>query len=303
MFLIHHLLEHGGSIDARHVVVLEGGHKRHGASGHDEVVSINIGNLLRINILDGYAAAFEQVPHDAVEQYAAVVVAGKGLGDVETAHSAKLFLFFEEEELVGLHIELAADAGIAIHHYITDTKSIKLLTASQTGRTGTDDCNLGFVYLDFARLRNDCIGHIVPLQLADLFDIVDRSDADASYAAIDQHLAGTALADAALQAARLAINAVTVNRIASLMQSSGNGVTFTALNLLAIEAEFNNLTLWDVKNRVFFDLIHKTVYYGLIICRVLLLMKKQHKISNYLIKNKKKSDFFTFISFADRRKV
>ena len=116
MLLIHHLLEHSRRVHTGHIVVLKCRHKGHGTRGHYQMVSIDIANLLGDDILQGDAAAFEQVPHGIVEQDAVMAVACKGLGDVKTAHATKLLLLLKEEELVGLHIELTTLGSIVVHH-------------------------------------------------------------------------------------------------------------------------------------------------------------------------------------------
>ena len=74
-----------------------------------------------------------------------MVVASQCLGDVKTAHATELLLLLEEEELVGLHIELATDTAIVVNHQIADAEGIQLLAAGQTCRTGTDNDNAASV--------------------------------------------------------------------------------------------------------------------------------------------------------------
>ena len=256
MLLVHHLLEDGGGIDARDVVVLEGGHERHGTRGDDEVVGIDVGDLLGLDILDGDAAALEEVPHRGVEEYAVVVVTGKGLGDIETSHAAELLLLLEEEELVGLHVELAADAGVAVDHQVVDAEGVELPAAGKTCGTCADDGDLCLVDLHFAGLLGESVGHILLVELTDFADVVDWRDTDAANLAVDEHFAGAALADAALEAAWFAVDGVAVDGEACLMEGCGDGVASQTLHGLAVEQKFDNLRPGDVENRMSFDSVH-----------------------------------------------
>ncbi len=67
VFLVHHLLEHGSGIDARHVVVLEGRHERHGTRGDHEMLCVDVANLASDDVFDGHATAFKQVPNGVVQ--------------------------------------------------------------------------------------------------------------------------------------------------------------------------------------------------------------------------------------------
>ena len=252
VLLIHHLLEDGGGVDTRHVVILERGHKRHGTCSHDQMFGVDIRHLARDNILDSHTAAFKQIPHRIVEQDTLLAVACKGLGNIETAHAAELLLLLEEEELVGLHIELATDTAIVVNHQIADAESIQLLAAGQTCRTGTDDGHLCLIYLHLAGLM---VAHFGPLVLvcshrAYLFHTVHRGNADAAHLSVDKHLAGTALTDAAIQAAVAPVDTVTVYRIARLMEGCCYRIAFRRLHSGAVIKEFNRLALRDVKNRM-----------------------------------------------------
>ena len=211
---------------------------------------------MSLGVLNGYATAFEEVPHGGVEKDAIVVVASESLCDVEATHAAELFLAFEEEELVSLHVELATDTGVVVDDEIVDAEGVELFAAGEACGAGTDDGDLGLVDFDFARLRVVDRGQVFFVQLTDFVDIVDRCDADATDAAVDEHLACAALADAALEAAGATVDAVAVDRKTGLMEGGGDGVAFATLDFTAVEDKFDDIGLRDVENGVAFYSIH-----------------------------------------------
>ena len=248
VLLVHHLLEHSGSIDARHVVVLERRHEGNGSRCHHQILSIHVSHLARDDVLDGHAPTFQQVPHRIVQQDAFVVLADQRLGNVEATHATELLLLLEEEELMRLHIELTTYLAIVVNHDVVDAKGIQLLTAGKTGRTGTDDGHLRLVDLHLTRLLRAHLGHchLAVAHQAHLLHAVYLGDADATHLAIDQHLTRTTLADAAVQAAVAAVKAVTVNGIACLVQGGGNGIALAAQHLVSFIHKFHHLALRDV---------------------------------------------------------
>ena len=238
MLLVHHLLENGCRVHTRHIVVLEGRHEGHRTRGHHQVFGIDISHLLRHDVLDGQPRTLKDVPHRIVEQDAVVVVAGQRTGNVEASHTAVFFLTLEKEELVGLHVELPADARIVVDHQIVHPEGIQLLTAGQTRRTGTHDGHRRLVDLQRGIGMPRGSGANLLLAFVDPAHLphpVDRSDANAAHLAVDKHLACSTLADAAFQAAVAAFKAVAVHRHAGLMQSRGYGVALASLNGFAFE--------------------------------------------------------------------
>ena len=152
MLLIHHLLEHSRSINARHIVIFECRHKWHCTSGNHKMLSINVSHLACDDILDSHATAFKEIPHCSVQENTLMVVARQSLRDVETTHSTEFLLFLKEEELVCLHVELTADISVVVNDYITDTERVKLLAACKSGRTRPDNGDLCFVNLNLTLL-------------------------------------------------------------------------------------------------------------------------------------------------------
>ena len=220
---------------------------------------IHIGHFASDDVLHSHTAAFEDVPHGAVEQYALGVVARKGLGNIETTHAAKLLLLLKEEELVGLHVELATDAAVVINDEVGDAEGVQLLAASQSCGAGTDDCYLGLVDFHLALLGFLGLGEDMDtaVHMAHLFHSIDKGDANASHLPVDNHFTGAALADAAVKTAVAAVDAVAVHGEPGLVESGGNGVALAALHLLSVIKKFNNLALRDVQNRVCFDSVHR----------------------------------------------
>ena len=234
---VHHLLDDGGGIDARQVVVLKYRHKRNRTSGHHQIFGIHVVDAAIFQILDGHAGTFEQIPNGGVEEDAAVVVAGQRLGDVETTHAAVQFLFLEEEELVGLHVELAAHALVVVDDDVADTLFVEHLAAGQSRRTGTDDDDLGLVNLLGLLFRFGALREVVLGNLLHLLHTVHRGDAYSLDDAVHQHLAGTALADAALEGALASVDAVAVDGKTSLVQGCSNGVALVSRHLLSVKGK------------------------------------------------------------------
>ena len=262
MFNVHHLLDDCCGINTRKVVVFENWHKRNSTGSHYKMFGIDVEDASVAEILACYAFAFEQVPNCGVEEDVAVVVASKRFCDVETTHSAVNLLLLEEEELVRLHIELTANSFVVIDNYVGNAHFVEFLTASQTSRTSTDDYNLSLVNLACFVLRFDDLREIVLRNFANRLNAIDRSYADTLYFSIDQHLAGTAFADAALEAALASVDAMTVNREARLMQGCCNSITFLSCNLLTIILKGGLFGLWNVQNRMFGNLVHFLCFYN-----------------------------------------
>ena len=165
---------------------------------------------------------------------------------------------------MGLHVELSADAGVAVDDKIVDAEGIQLLAAGQTRGAGTDNGHLGFVHLHrlrrllgtLRRLEGDARQVGLVGDGAHLAHAVHGGDADAAHAAVHQHLAGAALAYAALQRTVTAVQAVAMHRKTSLVQRLGYRVALLGHHLVAFEHEFGLLPLRDVKNRVSFNPVH-----------------------------------------------
>ena len=258
MLLVHHFLEHGGGVDAWHVVVLEGRHEGHGTRGDHEVLRVDVAYLAVFNVLDGHATAFKQVPNGVVQQDAFVVVASQGLGDVEATHAAEFLLLLEEEELVGLHVELSADAGVVVDHDVADAEGVELLAAGEACGTRTDDGHLGLIDLHLARLRFLGLGKHVGFVVdgAHFLDAIDESDADAADLTVDEHLTGATLADAAVEASVATVERVAVDGIAGLVKGCGDGLAPLTFDGLAFILELHKVFLRDVQDRVSFDFVH-----------------------------------------------
>ena len=246
---VHHLLHDSGGIDARQIVVLEGGHERERTRGHDEEVGIHEEDAAVFHILGGHALAFEDVPHGAVEQDAGVVVAGERLGDVETAHAAVLLLLLEEEELVGLHRELSADAVVVVDDDVGDAELVELFAAGEAGGTRADDGDFGLI--DFrggGGFVGSGFGKIVVGNLLHLLHAIDEGDADAFHHAIDEHFAGAALADAAVHTALTALQTVTVDGEPRLVQGRCDGVALRGFHLLTLVLKGRDLPFGNIQN-------------------------------------------------------
>ena len=248
MLLGHHLLEHGSRIYSRDIVVLERWHEGNGSRSHHQMVGIDVGHLVGDDILDGHPTAFEQVPHRIVEQDILVVVAGKGLGDVEASHPSEAFLLLEEEELVGLHVELTAYLAVVVDHDVVDAEGVQLLAAGKAGRTGTDDGHLRLVYLYLAFLLVAHFGQLslMAVDATHFLDTVYLRHADAAHLAVDEHFAGSAFSDAAVEAPVAAVQTVAMHGKAGLMQCSGNGVAPASFYLFSVVNKLYRLALRDV---------------------------------------------------------
>ena len=131
-----------------------------------------------------------------------------------------------------------------------------MLAASQTGRATTDDGYRGLVDLGLASSAGLSLGHVVLGNLAHLFHTVNAGDADAAHLSVDEHFAGTALADAALQAAVAARGAVAVHNKSCLMKGGGYGFTLLSAYGSPLELELHEFFFWKVKNRMIFNFIH-----------------------------------------------
>ena len=256
VLLVHHLLENSGSVNARNVVVFKGRHKRHGTRGHHKMLGIDIADFLCHNVLQCDALAFEQIPNGVVEQNAFVVVAGKGLGDVEAAHSTEFLLFFEEEKLVRLHIELSADVGVVIDDHVGNAEFAEFLAAGQSRRTRADDGDGGLVDFHLALRVLGRLGLVVFGDFAHFLHAIDEGDADAADFAVHEHFARAALADAALEAAVAASDAVAMDGIARLVKGGGDGLAPLTAHGLAFILEFHKVSLRDVQDGMFLDFVH-----------------------------------------------
>ena len=245
---VHHLLHDSSRVNARQVVVLEGGHERESTRRHDEEVGIHEEDAAVLHVLGGHALAFEDVPHGAVEQDARMVVAGECLGNVEAAHSAVFLLLLEEEELVGLHRELSADAVVVVNHDVGDAELVELLAAGESGGTRADDGDLGLIDFRGGDGLGVGVGEIVVGNLLHLLHAIDEGDADALHDAIDEHFAGAALADAAVHTALTALQTVAVNGEARLMEGRRDGVTLRSLHLLTLVLKGRHLPFGNIQD-------------------------------------------------------
>ena len=161
MFLVHHLLEDRCGVDARDVIVFKRRHERNRTSGDNQMVGINIRNLLSIGVFDSYAASLEKVPDSGIEEDAIGVLSRKGSGNIEPTHTTKMFLFFEKEKLVGLHIELTANTRVVVDDEVVDAKGIQLFATGETCRASTNNGHFGLINIDRTRLRIGGFGQIV----------------------------------------------------------------------------------------------------------------------------------------------
>ena len=261
MLLVHHFLENGGGIHARNVVILKSRHEGYRTCGDYQMLGIYVAHLAVDDILDSYATTFEQIPNGVVQQDAFVVVASQRFGNIEAAHTAKLLLFLEEEELVSLHVELTTDIGVVVYHDIADAEGVELLATGEACRTCTDDGDLGLVDFHLTWLRLFGVRKHVGLVVDGLHFLhaVDKGNADAADFAIDQHFASTAFADAAVEASVASVKTVAVDGITSLVKGGGNGLASLALYGFAFVFELHKVFLRDVQNGVFFDFVHVTM--------------------------------------------
>ena len=258
--LVHHPLHDGGGEYARQVVVLEGRHKGEGARRDDELFCIDVEDFLRHDVLDRQPLSFQDIPHDTVEHDPFQGVAGQGLGNVESAHATELLLFFEEEELVGLHLELPADGVVVVDHEVVDACLVQLFADGQAGWPGTDDGHGRTIDLLLAVLPGGAAvnqGETLLSDAADFPDAIDLGDADTADVAVHQHFAGTALADTALHGAFAVFQAMVVNRESGLVQRGGDGLAFLATDFLTFKDKFMEILLRDVQNRVGCYFVHK----------------------------------------------
>ena len=262
VLLIHHLLEHSGGVNARHVIVLKHRHERHRTSGNHQMVGIDVAHFLSDDVLKCYATTFEQVPHGVVEQDAVMIVAGESLRDVKTAHATKLLLFLKEEELMCLHIELAALGGVVVNHNVGYSKCGELLAASQSRRTTANDGNRSFVNLSLMGFTGFALGHVVLGNLANLLHAVNTRDADAAHLTVDKHFAGTTLADTALQTAVTTGSAVAVHNKSCLMKGGSYSFTLLPANGSPFKLKLHVLFFWKLKNRMIFNFIHDDWFIG-----------------------------------------
>ena len=116
------------------------------------MVGINIRNLLSIGVFDSYAASLEKVPDSGIEKDAIGVLSRKGSGNIEPTHTTKMFLFFEKEKLVGLHIELTANTRVVVDDEVVDAKGIQLFATSETCRASTNNGHFGLINIELSLL-------------------------------------------------------------------------------------------------------------------------------------------------------
>ncbi len=164
---------------------------------------------------------------------------------------------------MGLHVELAPDAGIVVDHQIVDAKSVQLFAASETCGSCTDDGHGGLIDFELTMriMITKSTQRILIFNHLHLFHAVDGSDADAPHTAVDQHFAGAAFADATLERTVASTERMAVNRIAGLMQCLGNGVTLAALHGFAFKKKLHHLAFGDVENWVFLNGKHNGVLF------------------------------------------
>ena len=177
-----------------------------------------------------------------------MALASQRLSNIKATHTAKLLLLLKEKELVGLHIELSANPSVVVNHDIIYAEGIQLLATCQASRTRTNDGHLCLIHLHLTRLLWAHIRYLAHTRfdVAHLLHAVHQRHTDAAHLAVDQHLARTALADAAVQTAVAPVEAVAVHRETSLMQGGCNRVTLASLHLLTIVNKLHHLALRDV---------------------------------------------------------
>ena len=150
-------------------------------------------------------------------------VSGESPGDIESSHPAEAFLLLEEKELVGLHQELPSDLTVAVYDQAVHTLLKQFLADSQTCRTCTDNGHSRPVDLPFFLSAvpfsdKHTLKTAVRTEPGDLAYPVHLSDTDTADPAVDEHLAGSALADTALHSTLAVLQTETVYRIPCLMQ-------------------------------------------------------------------------------------
>ena len=256
VLLVHHLLEDGCGIYARQVVIFKCRHEGDGSGGNHQKIGIHIGHFSVFHIFQRQASAFQQIPYGMVQQDAFAVLTGQRLCDVKTAHTAILLFLFKKEELVGLHVELTADAAVVVNHKVGDSKLVQLFTAGQTGRSCPDDGDRGLVNADFPLRIIRAFGLVVFRYFAHFVYIIHFCDADAAHFAVNQHFAGTALADAAFQTAVASVKAVAVHRVSGLMQGGGDGIAFFRFYFLSFKQKFDGFLFRNLQDGVLRNFIH-----------------------------------------------
>ena len=256
MLHIHHLLDDGSGVNTRKVIVFKNRSERHSAGSDHQIFSIHIEYLVGFQVLDRNPLAFEQIPNGGVEADAGMVVASQLLGDVETAHSAINLLFFKEEELVRLHVELTSDTLVIVDDDVGDALLVESFATGQTGGARANDGDLRLVNFQRFLFGFFRFGEIVLGNFLHFFHTVNRGDADTFHLAIYQHLACTAFADAASETAFAPVKAMAMYRETRLMQRRCNCITLITCYFFAVVLKNDFFGFGDVQNRMFCDSIH-----------------------------------------------
>ena len=259
---IHHALDNGGGVDARKVIVLEGGHERKSAGCDHKDIGIHKEDFSRRYILESQTLTFQDIPNHGVQEYAFRAVAGKGICNVKAAHSAVVAFLLKEEELVRLHAELAAYGRVCVNYKVVYTGFTEFLTYCKAGGTCANDCYSGFV--DFAGLllcHSERSRRIFRrkrglLNAPYLLDIVNLCYTDAVHTAVYQHFTGTALAYSAFHGTAAAFKTMMMDGKAGLMQGCGNCLSFLPCHGLSFKQESMKILCRDLQNGVACNLVH-----------------------------------------------
>ena len=272
-FRVHHPLDHRCSVHARQVVVLEGRHEGKGSRGHHKRICLNVKDFLRGDILHCQAFPLQDIPDYAVQDNSFLGVSGKVFGYVEPAHAAQLLFLLEEEELVRLHPELTAHGAVVVDDQIVHPGLVQLFPDRQAGRPGADDSHRRPVHLLGCRILRGRLnlGKRVDSDAFHLLDTVHRRDADTADVPVHEHLAGAALADAALHGAPAAFQAVMVDRKARLVQRSRDGLPFLTIDGLSFKKESVQILAWNGEDRMSCNLVHYVVFFKLAVSNIIIL--------------------------------
>lgn len=217
---------------------------------------IHIEYLLSCDIFYYQSVAFEDLPYHRIQDNATLVFSGKGLGDVESSHSAEFLLFFEEEELVGLHQELAAYLAVVVYYQVAYLLFVEFFPYCKPGGTCSDYCNSGFVYLYFSFMFFLFFRKVGVGDALYIFDSVCLGYTDPPHFPVYKHLTCPAFAYAAFQCAFSVVQTVFVNNESCLVKGCCYGEAFAALHFLSFKSKLGILFFRDREDGMFGNLVH-----------------------------------------------
>ena len=155
------------------------------------------------------------------------------------------------------HPELAADGAVVVDHEAVHPCRAELLADGEAGRARADDGDRGLVDLLGGLFRHGPdFGKAFGPGTVDFLHAVHFRDADAADVAVHDHLAGAALADAALHRAVAVLQAVVMDGEACLVQGGGDGLSFLAGDGLSFEDERMQVLLRNAEDGMLRDFVH-----------------------------------------------